>query len=372
MADFDEELKAVNTDLKRIRAGVKIERKGGRLYLRATLPPKPDSPKVKAHQQHHRLGVNANPSGLKYARSEALRMSSDLDQKRFDWSNWGYTPKIESRTVAAWLAAFEADYFNRNDRNQASETTWHKDYRLPIRSLPQDALLSEEMMLRVILSKEADSRARKRFCDTYGRLAEFAGMAIDFKRYRGKYSASSVDHRTLPSDDLIREWFYRIKDERWRWVFGVLAAYGLRNHEPFHIDMETITNDELIWVEQSKTVPHYGLPLPVEWWEEFKLYEPKLPPLTPAVLSSNSKLSTKVSGYLLEKMKPETLPFTLLDLRHRWTIRALEAKVEDPVAAKLQAHGTRVHSDTYQRNTDERTFRQVLNDLKQRAEKGNV
>jgi hypothetical protein len=361
MADFDADLKAANDDLKRIRAGVAIRRKGGRLYLRATLPPKPDSDRPTPHQQDCSLGVYANPAGLKFAKDEAKRMSSDLGHKRFEWVNWGYTPKIESRTVAEWSAAFEADYFDRNERNQASETTWHKDYHLPIQQLPQDGVLTEKMMLDVILSKDADSRSRKRFCDTYGRLAVYAGLEIDFKRYRGKYSASTVDHRALPDDDLIREWFYQIKDERWRWVFGVLASYGVRNHEPFHIDLETIAHEPLIWVEKSKTIPHFGLPFPLEWWEEFKLYEPKIPSLTPSVMGSNAKLSTKVSGYFLSKMKPLTLPFTLLDLRHRWSIRTAEMGIDSQLTSKLQAHSQRIHDETYQRNTDERTYRDLMN-----------
>lgn len=356
MANFDDDLKAANTRMKREKYGVTIRSRGCRLNLRATLPPKPDSGKVRPYQQDHPLGVFANPSGLKYAIDEAKRMSADLGQRRFNWLQWGFVPKIHTRTVAEWLSLYEQQYFQENERNAKSETTWHKDYRLPILKLPQDAILTERTMLEVTLTKEADSRQRKRFYDAYSRFARFAGLEVNFGKLRGNYSASSVDHRNLPSDDLIREWRDRIPRTDWQWFYGVMAAYGIRSHEVFHIDLETIKKEPLIWITGGKTGEHFGLPFPSRWWEEWRLYEPNVPDVP---MKNDSYLSTRASTYFRAKMKPETLPFNLNDLRHRWSIRTAEMGVGSEWTSKLQKHSQRIHDETYQRNTDESSFRDL-------------
>lgn len=356
MANFDDDLKAANDRMKRAQYGVIIRKRGTRLCLRATLPPKPDSDKVKDHQQDHPLGVYANPAGLKYAKDEAKRMSADLGHRCFNWLNWGFVPKIQTLMVGEWLEAYEQQYFQENERNGKSETTWHKDYRLPTLNLPQDAPLTEEMMLEVIKTKKPDSRSRKRFYDAYLRLAKFAGLSVDFGKLRGDYSASSVDHRNLPSDDLIREWRDRIPDPAWQWFYGVMAAYGIRSHEIWYIDLATIKKEQLIWVADSKTGAHHGLPFPSHLWEEWRLYEPNVPDIP---MKNNSYLSTRASTYFRSKMKPETLPFNLNDLRHRWSIRTAEMGIDSQLTSKLQKHSKRIHDETYQRHMDESSFRDL-------------
>jgi hypothetical protein len=37
----------------------------------------------------------------------------------------------------------------------------------------------------------------------------------------------------LPSDEVIVEWYDRIPNPTWRYVYGIMATYGLRNHEVF-------------------------------------------------------------------------------------------------------------------------------------------
>ena len=56
-------IEAVNDRLKAGKIGVKVEARGDRLLLRATLPPKPGSSKTKPHQQYIALGIYDNPAG---------------------------------------------------------------------------------------------------------------------------------------------------------------------------------------------------------------------------------------------------------------------------------------------------------------------
>ncbi len=64
-------LAQANGRLKISNVGVSIEVKGSPLYLRATLPPKPDSGK-ETFQQRLTLGYHANPAGLKLAEQEGV------------------------------------------------------------------------------------------------------------------------------------------------------------------------------------------------------------------------------------------------------------------------------------------------------------
>jgi integrase len=58
------------------------------------------------------------------------------------------------------------------------------------------------------------------------------------KKYKGNYSASRVDPRFLPTDSAIALWRSTISNPAWQWVAGMLAVYGLRNHEVFRLDLK--------------------------------------------------------------------------------------------------------------------------------------
>jgi len=83
-SDFDHKLKHVNLRLKAANIRPRIECKGDSLYLRATLPPKPNSDRTSPYQQHLSLKVKANPEGLKRAEAQAKKVGAALDLKDFD------------------------------------------------------------------------------------------------------------------------------------------------------------------------------------------------------------------------------------------------------------------------------------------------
>jgi len=83
--DIQGRLNQANGRLHAAKVGVKIEAKGNRLYLRATLPPKPASQKRKAFQQRLALGVHFNPGGISFAEQEARKVGALLDCREFSW-----------------------------------------------------------------------------------------------------------------------------------------------------------------------------------------------------------------------------------------------------------------------------------------------
>lgn len=71
MRKEQERLKQVNVRLKSARIGVTVFRKGKRLYLRATLPPKPGVDRDRPYQQDVSLGIYASDEGIKQFEIEA-------------------------------------------------------------------------------------------------------------------------------------------------------------------------------------------------------------------------------------------------------------------------------------------------------------
>ena len=79
----DLSLEGINRRLE--GSGVRLEQRGGKLYLRATLPNKRGD---RRSQQRISLGVNAIVSGLEYAEAKAWELASQKSRNAFSWSEW--------------------------------------------------------------------------------------------------------------------------------------------------------------------------------------------------------------------------------------------------------------------------------------------
>jgi hypothetical protein len=228
-------LEAVNQQLKSANVGVQVRQKGNRLYLRATLPPKPGSEKHKPYQQEISLQIYANPAGLERAEAEARKVGALLACKEFAWSTYqpeSVTPR--KLTTEEWIERFREHYLRTHT---LTERTWNKHWASIYKRLPLDSPLSANAIFAVVLKTEQDSRVRKQACQKLQKLADFAGIDINLKQYQGSYSVSKAKPRDLPTDVMIVEWRDRIKYAPWKWVYGMLATYGLRPHEAFFANL---------------------------------------------------------------------------------------------------------------------------------------
>ncbi|NJN85570.1 MAG: hypothetical protein HC881_03680 [Leptolyngbyaceae cyanobacterium SL_7_1] len=156
--DIDGRINQANGRLKSARLKVAIERRGGTLSLRATLPAKEEG--CKPHRQKIALGVKATPAGLQFAERRARELANDLDAEWFNWSNWlqdDYDSE-SGMSCSSWVEKFEQEYWNRRDRNQQTQTTWNTDYRVILNKLPADEVLSPELLLNLINSESCKSK----------------------------------------------------------------------------------------------------------------------------------------------------------------------------------------------------------------------
>lgn len=336
--DISGRIAQANGRLKNARVGVRIEQRCDKLILQATLPPRPNSNRTKPHQQRISLGVGAHPAGVKLAENEARIVGALLDAGKFDWTPYLNGKSKPARIVAEWIDRFAAEH-----QAQMAAVTWRSDYQEVFNALPIDRPLTVELLQRAIEATPENTRTRRRWCLTLGRLAKFAGLECDFKSLQGSYSASKVDPRQLPTDEQIAEWFYRLENPAWRWVYGAIATYGLRNHEAFFLDTAALEQGGwMVRVTEGKTGAHDVWPCYPEWVEQFDLRRKLLPDVSGA---DHAAYGQRVTQFFHRS----GLPFTALDLRHCWAVRTLEFGLPIDLAAKQMGHSIEVHSNTYHR-----------------------
>ncbi|WP_290887847.1 hypothetical protein [Fischerella sp.] len=181
--DIDRKIQQANEQLKKKGTRVVIYRRGNKLWLRGTLPPKPHINKNEDYSQYASLGRNAIASdkGILYAVTKAHLLTAQLLAGTFNWDEWIDLDKvaptrIEARRVGDWCNEYEKDYWQKVKRTPEREVNWNKDHGLVFSKLPQDEQLTIEVLLEYIQTTEPDSRSRKRACDYCYKLAEFAGL----------------------------------------------------------------------------------------------------------------------------------------------------------------------------------------------------
>ena len=345
-------LKAAN-----IRVRIATRAESDRLYLRATLPPKPNSIQSKAYQQRIALGVYFNPAGIKRAEAEAQKLNHDLMLGQFTWSIWLNSGQ-KTKTVVQWICEFEKDYFTRRERTPKTETTWDNDYRKPYRKLPQENALTAKLLLATAESYAPDTKSRMRACAAYTALAKFANIEVNLKPLRGNYRPTAISRDRVPDDALILDWEAKISNPAWQRFYQLCACYGLRNHEAFYIDLERQSADPLAVVKDGKTGYRHALPCPLEWWEKwFKGQIIELPQLK---VRRNHDYGIRSAQYFGR----QNMPFTIYDLRHAHAWRMELRGIGGTIAARSQGHSLKVHSNIYLNFMGESEMRQVLEQLR--------
>ncbi|MBE9182894.1 site-specific integrase [Oculatella sp. LEGE 06141] len=360
--DIDARIAQANGRLKAGKVGVSIERLGGRLRLRATLPPKPGSTQKRDFQQRISLDLRANPAGIKQAEAEAKTLGGLIAQRAFNWQPYLKSVATAPQTIADWVRRFEADYFQRG----GTETTWRGDYWKVFKQIPADELLTADLVRAAVERTPANTKTRKRACMALGMLAKFANLECELSTLSGNYSPRRVVPRDLPDDRTIAECFYQLKNPAWRWVFGMMATYGLRNHEVFKLDLEPLRDGckVLQVLEATKTGSRRVWACYPEWFEEFELRSVRLPNID--LNRSNEKIGNSVTDYFRKTAK---LPFPPYSLRHCWAVRTLEFGLADTLAAQQMGHSVQVHNDTYHHWINEDTHQRAFDTLMMRGDR---
>ncbi|NET71660.1 MAG: site-specific integrase [Sphaerospermopsis sp. SIO1G2] len=355
MKGISDKIKAANGRLSANYCGVKIQIINKRLYIRGIFPPRPNSGQFEYHQQ--RISVaSANSEGIKLAERLAKKISIQLDAGTFNWGEWGDT-QIPV-TIGDWVNEFKKYYFQNKGDTFTTKDTWQTEYIQVFQHLPPGERLTPEIIKRTILRTAANTRTRKRYCQSLKVFSDFVGIEFDFKPYRGNYSPSKRTPRSLPDDQLIEEWYLKIERSDWQWVYGMLATYGLRGHEVFFLDLSGLESGQYyVEVLRGKTGYRIVYPFHPRWVDKFKLNCPCLPKIN--CDRSNAAIGNTVTQYF----RRAKLPFKPYDLRHAWAVRTLEQKLDISLAAQQMGHSLKVHTEIYHTWISANIHRDAFNKL---------
>ena len=395
LSALDAQLDKLNQRFKAGQLGVQLERRGQKLNLRATLPPRPGSPRLRPHQQRLSLDLPATPAGLKQAEQQAKIIALQLLQQNFDWRQYlplAHGGPLHQMDLAEKLAAFQAEFLV--DRTHATHshhslhshisqhpasrrTTWETAYAPYLRALAElaqsrSSLSLPEAIYATVQATRPNSRSRQICCTALNAFAEFLHLDLPtpLKTYWGGYNTSRTQARELPSDAEIVAAFEQIPNPSWRFVYGVMATYGLRNHEVFFCDYSALrpsvmgTGSQASEAEamievlpMTKTGSHSVWPFYPEWVEQFNLREILLPPVTTDL---NQTTLRRIGQLVNGQFRRYQIPFSPYDLRHAWAVRTIHFGLPDTVAARMMGHSVAIHNRTYHRWITHRDQQQAV------------
>jgi integrase len=381
---MDDRVAQLNLRLKTARLGVQVERRGEKLNLRGTFPPRPGSLLLRSHQQRLSLGLPATTAGLKQAEQQAKIIAAQLLQKSFDWRNylrvdglgWLHELSLEQR-----IQAFEQEFFAQRQQKQpafspsGTKTTWDSAYMPYFRKLMAIAeshprLTIVEAIYATVQATSVNSRSRQTCCTALNALSEFLNLELPtpLKSFWGNYSPSQTESRQLPTDELIIASLDNIPHPGWRFVYGIMAAYGLRNHEVFFTDYQQLLRGDREATVQvlgtTKTGSHEVWPFYPEWVQQFDLHQVCLPDVN---IDLSRTTLQRIGQLVTRQFQRYQIPFSPYDLRHAWAVRTIHFGLPDTVAARMMGHSVTVHTRTYHRWITHRDQQQAVDAALQRS-----
>jgi hypothetical protein len=368
----------VNQRLKLAQLGVAIERRGSKLSLRGTFPPHPESDRLKPYQQRLSLNLPAPLEGLKQAEQQAKIIAGQLLQNTFSWQD--YLPITSGKRLSQMALSEKIDAFHqafldkpRRGRRVSARTTWKASYAPYLRKLEITIAASphislSEAILITLKSIPESSRGRQIGCTALNNFADFLGLSLpfDIKDIWGSYNSSAPQSRQRPTDQDILDAYALIPNPAWRFVYGIMATYGLRNHEVFLCDYSALSDmqrEPVIEVSDStKTGPHFVLPFYRDWMDNFDLRQVRLPKVNTDLSQTRlQRIGQRVSA----QFRRYDLPFSPYDLRHAWAVRTIHAGIPDTVAARMMGHSVAIHTRTHHRWISRRDQQRAVDTARQ-------
>lgn len=344
-----DKLNDANDRLKPLK--ISLLSRGNRLSVRSTLPNKPGKPTGRS-QQTIALNLPCTPSGINRAEKMAVKIANDRDLGLFRWEDYLRTEQPEQPNHLLAIEQFKADYLARG----GNPDTWKREYQ---RFYDRLSELGEDDLKGVVTTTEPHTRNRKRAVTAINALSKFLGLGYDFGEYRGNYSPyRSLVVRDIPKDETIEQVYQSIPNPSWRWVYGMMATFGLRNHEVFRSDL---SQWPIVLVgSDTKTGFREVFPCPKRWIEQWDLGKPMPPPL-------DRKRDNQALGQAVTRQfERYGLPFAPYDLRHAWAIRTLDRGWPLELSAQMMGHGTDVHTKIYQRwitrEAKQKIYDRLIND----------
>ncbi|MEB3304036.1 MAG: site-specific integrase [Cyanobacteriota bacterium] len=374
-------MKLANQELADSGTSWRLELRGQRLGLRGPLPPRPGSCHTKATIQRLSLGLRASEDAIGEALVHLHQVRQHLERGTFRWPDWpssahdpampleaqpaepiGAASSVEAHALKEIMASFHRAFLQDPRRRRSpsgARSTWRSAYQPYLHRLlaiggPGHQRLDAPLLMRVLDSYPVASRSRQQCALVLGALAKHQAVPLppDWQEQGRGYGLHAARFRPLPSDAQILQVFEQISNPHWRLVYGLMATYGLRNHEVFFSDFSSLTSggDKVVRVlPTSKTGEHQVWPFQPEWVEHFDLERLAIDrQALPAVKTDLRTTSLRTVGQRVsEQFHRYGLPLTPYDLRHAWAVRTIHIGLPDTVAARMMGHSVGIHNRTY-------------------------
>ena len=358
---------------------LKIEKRGEKLNIRGSLPSKKDAGRNKI--QRISLGLNADSLGLEEAKKKLKLINLQLELNQFNWNNWTIENKVDNidnkpDDFINKTKQFEEFFFKEPKSEFLSstrKTTWKSSYIPYIKRMISiynngDNKNLNNIFLETLNSYKEGSRSRKQCGTTLNVFAKFIKYTLpeEWKIMSRGYGLKRASFRQLPNDEQIEEIWRQIPNQSWKYVFALMATYGLRNHEVFFSDLSALKDneDKIIRVLQTtKTGEHQVWPFHPKWVETFKLYKlGENPNLLPKI-NTDLKITTlqQIGKKITDQFNRYDLKIKPYDLRHAWAVRTIFYDLPDTVAARMMGHSVSLHTQTYHHWITKRDQQKAVN-----------
>jgi len=363
--DENQKLLDINQDLEAKGINLRIEKRGKVLNIRGSLPDKKFHNLSKVQRISLKLPCNIN--GLEEAKKAIELIDFQLKKSQFSWSHWIKEKAISSiksnhTLVSAEIESFKRHFFSDTSRSKSPAgmiSTWQSAYKPYLHRLIEvsntsNLKLNEELLVKILLSYRENSRSRQQCGIALGALARHLKLELpeSWKQLQRGYGIHESNFRELPSDEEIINSFELIPNPKWRFVFGLMATYGLRNHEVFFSDLSCLRKggDKILRVfPNTKTGEHQVWPFHPEWVDLFQLrIITDTSGLLPDIKTDLKDTTLQHIGRRVsEQFRRYKISFTPYDLRHAWAVRTILIGLPNTVAAKMMGHSVSIHTKTY-------------------------
>ena len=347
---IDGELQRINEGLRPAGLSLRLERRGGRLGLRGPLPRRDGGEGLST--QRLSLGLAADAAGLAEALRQLHRIEAQLAAGVFRWP-------AAADPFEASLERFERNFFADPRRRRSlsgGRSTWTAAYLPYLRRLRQECrgqALTTALLQRVLATYPPASRSRQQCGQVLGLLARQEDLALpdDWREQASGYGLHRARFRAVPSDGAILEAVAAIPNPAWRLAYGLMATYGLRNHEVFFADFSDLgpRGEKVLRVlPTTKTGEHQVWPFLPDWVDRFGLGQLADDPghLPPVCTDLQRTTLQQVGRRVAEQFQRYDLPLAPYDLRHAWALRTIHLGLPDTVAARMMGHSVTIHTRT--------------------------